>query len=507
MTWIAPDNVNLAAIAGTQAGLGFNPFPTFDWNVITANNDPLISPFFTTVNLFLGMLFTFPIIVAIWYTNTWYTGYVPINVNRPYDRFGNRYQVTRVLDKNGFYDEAAYQAYSPLYLSASSSLLYGIFFAIYPATMVYVFLYHRHDIVRGFRSLVRGTSPKAAHRDVHNRLMAAYPEVPEWWYMLILFVAMGLGLIAILKYPTHSTVGALFMGIALAIVFLVPVGVVFAISNVEVTLNVLAEFIGGLLFPGNALAMNMFKSYGYVTTSRAIIFAQDLKLGHYSKIPPRVMFLAQTIATVVSTCVAMAILNWQVTGIKGVCTPEAQAKFYCPGHSTFFTASVIWGTLGPSKMYGKGGPYFVLLFGFIIGAVLPLPFYFLAKRFPDSKTIRGFHITAFLSGGLSWAPYNLSHSWPTVPVAYFFQIYVRKHHLAWWQKYNYVLSTAFTCGIAIAAVVTFFALQWKEISIDWWGNNIVSEGADAWPGLPRLQPPDRPGSDKPYWGPGPGEFH
>lgn len=222
----------------------------------------------------------------------------------------------------------------------------------------------------------------------------------------------------------------------------------------QVTLNVLAEFIGGLLFPGNALAMNMFKSYGYVTTARALMFAQDLKLGHYSKVPPRIMFIAQTIATVIATCVAMAILNWQVTGIKGVCTKDAQAKFYCPGTSTFFTASVIWGTLGPSRMYGKNGPYFVLIFGFLIGAVIPIPMYFLARRFPNNRIIRGIHVPVFLGGGLNWAPYNLSHAWPAVPVAWFFQVYVRKNYLAWWQKYNYILSTAFDCGIAIAAIVT-----------------------------------------------------
>jgi OPT family small oligopeptide transporter len=487
--------------------LGLNPIPTFDWNVVAATTAPLISPFFTTVNNFMGMLLSFPIILAIWYTNTWYTGYLPININRPYDRFGNRYKVTKILDKNGFFDQAAYEAYSPLYLSASNAFLYGIFFAIYPATIVYAYLYHRHEIIRGFKSLLKKTNPKAAHRDVHNRLMAVYPEVPEWWYMAILIFAIGLGLISILAYPTHTTVGALFMGIALAFIFLVPVGVIYAVTNMQVTLNVLSEFIGGLLFPGNALAMNMFKSYGYVTTSRAIMFAQDLKLGHYSKIPPRVMFLGQTVATIVSTCVAMAILNWQVTGIKDVCLPTAQAKFYCPGTSTFFTASVIWGSLGPAKMYGKDGPYFVLIFGFVIGTFFPLPFYFLAKRFPGSKLIRGFHTPAFLAGGLNWAPYNLSHAWPAVPVAYFFQVYVRKHYLAWWQKYNYILSTAFDCGIAVAAVVTFFALQWQDINIDWWGNDVVGLGADAFPGAPRLLPPDRSGSDQPYWGPGPGEFH
>lgn len=47
------------------------------------------------------------------------------------------------------------------------------------------------------------------------------------------------------------------MGLVLALVFIVPVGVIFAVTNQEVTLNVLAEFIGGVLFPGNALAMNM----------------------------------------------------------------------------------------------------------------------------------------------------------------------------------------------------------------------------------------------------------
>lgn len=266
-----------------------------------------------------------------------------------------------------------------------------------------------------------------------------------------------------------------------------------------ITLNVLAEFLGGFMFPGNALAMNMFKSYGYVTTAQALTFAQDLKLGHYMKVPPRVMFAAQTIATIISTTIAMALLNWQVTGIKGVCTPDAQAKFYCPGTATFFTASVIWGTLGPARMYGRDGPYNVLLWGFLIGAFLPIPFYFLAKRWPDNKFIRSIHVPILLSGPLNWAPYNLSHTWSPVPIAYFFQVYVRKHYLAWWQKYNYILSTAFDCGVAIAAIVTFFALQWAGVEINWWGNNVVGMGADSYPGTPLLDIPDVG-----YWGPSSG---
>ncbi|KIM32165.1 hypothetical protein M408DRAFT_6492 [Serendipita vermifera MAFF 305830] len=495
MSWIAPNNVKLAAITGSMSGLGLNPLSTFDWNVVVTLVKPLVAPFFATVNNFMGMFVTFPIIVAIWFTNTWYTAYLPINVNRPYDRFGARYKVTSIIDENGLFDKAAYEAYSPLYLSAANALMYGTYFAVYPATIVYAYLYHRREIMAGFRLLLnRGN--RTQRRDVHSRLMAAYKEVPEWWFVILLFVAAALGMVALLAYPTHATVGPLFMGLLLAIIFIVPVGVIFSITNIQISLNVLAELIGGFLFPGNALAMNMFKSYGYVTTARALTFSQDLKLGHYTKIPPRVMFAAQICATIVSTTAAMAILNWQVTGIKGVCTPNAQAKFYCPGSSIFFTASVIWGTIGPARLYGKDGPYNVLLYCFLIGVVLPIPFYFLTRRFPKSEFLRGVHIPILLYGSINWAPYNLSHSWPAVPIAWFFQVYVRKYYLPWWQKYNYILSTAFDCGIAIAAIVIFFALQWPGVEIHWWGNDVVTRGADAYPGTPLLKVPESG-----FWGP------
>ena len=35
----------------------------------------------------------------------------------------------------------------------------------------------------------------------------------------------------------------------------------------QITLNVFAEFIGGVIYPENALAMNYFKSYGVVYVS------------------------------------------------------------------------------------------------------------------------------------------------------------------------------------------------------------------------------------------------
>jgi hypothetical protein len=36
-----------------------------------------------------------------------------------------------------------------------------------------------------------------------------------------------------------------------------------------------------------------FKVYGFISMKQALEFLQDFKLGHYMKIPPRIMFMAQ----------------------------------------------------------------------------------------------------------------------------------------------------------------------------------------------------------------------
>lgn len=49
------------------------------------------------------------------------------------------------------------------------------------------------------------------------------------------------------------------------------------------------------------------------------------------------------------------------------------------------------------------------------------------------------------------------------------------------QKYNFVLSAAWSCGIAIAGILIFFTLQWTETQFNWWGNDIPYEGCEGEP--------------------------
>lgn len=58
-------------------------------------------------------------------------------------------------------------------------------------------------------------------------------------------------------------------------------------------LNVITEYIMGLILPGQPITNVCFKTYGYMSMGQAVAFLSDFKLGHYMKIPPRSMFLVQ----------------------------------------------------------------------------------------------------------------------------------------------------------------------------------------------------------------------
>lgn len=58
-------------------------------------------------------------------------------------------------------------------------------------------------------------------------------------------------------------------------------------------LNIITEYVMGVIYPGRPIANVCFKTYGYISMSQAVSFLSDFKLGHYMKIPTRAMFVVQ----------------------------------------------------------------------------------------------------------------------------------------------------------------------------------------------------------------------
>jgi hypothetical protein len=124
--------------------------------------------------------------------------------------------------------------------------------------------------------------------DTHNVLMSAYPDIPEWVYLTWL-AAFSIFAVMVTTftpfympwYLTSKVRWATIFAILMGVVFTVPIGLVQAISGWQVGLNVLTEFVIGLLIPGETLAVIGFKSLGYNIVIQALNLVSDLKLGHY----------------------------------------------------------------------------------------------------------------------------------------------------------------------------------------------------------------------------------
>lgn len=125
-------------------------------------------------------------------------------------------------------------------------------------------------------------------------------------------------LIFIHHRPTGLPWWGFLVCLLIPIVFTVPIGIVQAITNIQLGLNLLTEYTVGYLVPGQPIAMMMFKNYGYICCSQALGFAQDMKLGHYMKVPPRTMFSAQLVASIWSAIVQIAVMNWALMNIPEV---------------------------------------------------------------------------------------------------------------------------------------------------------------------------------------------
>lgn len=245
-------------------------------------------------------------------------------------------------------NEEAYKAYSPPYLSASYAVLYMFFFAAYTASISHTLIYNWNDLKIGYQSITDGfkrgewfKSSRDSFDDVHNRLMKEYKDCPESWYLALLAISFIMACVSTLYYPTGFPVWGIFLAIAFSLTLQVPLGMIMAMTNNEITLNVVAELIAGYAMAGKPIANMIFKMFGYVATAQSIQFCADLKLAHYSKIPPRLVFMAQVWATIWGSLTSIGVNDWQLSNIENVCTDAAADHMTCPGKSTLITICLV----------------------------------------------------------------------------------------------------------------------------------------------------------------------
>lgn len=487
LSWIAPENFTLNLVTGFISGLGMNPLPTFDWNIINWNL-ALTIPFYSQINQYIGTLLGFFIIIAMYYTNFHWTAYLPINTSTLYNNKGFRYEVEDVVNERSLFVKEKYEEIGPPFYSAANLLVYGAFISLYPFAFIYEVtlnykpmwhaLKHLGGSFKNFRkSTFEGFS------DPHTIMMKKYGEVADWVFLLVLVVSIVLAIICVQVYPAETPVWGIFFALGINFVFLIPLTAIYSTTGFQFGLNVLVQIIVGYAIPGNGLALNFIKALGFNINGQAQNYITDQKMGHYVKIPPRALFRCQMLSVFISSFISLAVMNFMIDNVENYCTPESRQKFLCPQSNVFFSASVLWGVIGPRRVFG--GLYPILQWCFLLGALLAIPC-ILFKKYAPKKLTKYFQPSLIIGGMLIYAPYNLSYYTSGVYASIAFMLIIRKRYQAWWEKYNYVLSGALDAGVAFSSIIIFFAVQYDEKDINWWGNTVSYQGIEGGAGQQTL---------------------
>ncbi|KAG0226578.1 hypothetical protein BGW42_003522 [Actinomortierella wolfii] len=459
--WIAPKNKVLAQLTGAN-GLGIGAI-TLDWNTVIAYlGSPLIVPWWAQVNIAIGFFLIAWVMVPIaYYTNLWDAKQFPILTSRLFKDDGTKYNPLEVMTDN-VYDESKAAVYGRLRISTFFVLTYGIGFAGLSSMITHTWLYHRHKIAAQWRA------SRTQSEDIHHKLMQAYPEVPEWWYATIFLLMTGLAVLTCEVWDYKLPWWGVLLAILLAVVFVLPVGIIQAVTNQQPGLNIITEYVIGYILPGRPVANVTFKTLGYISMAQCLLFVSDLKLGHYMKIPPRAMFWAQLLGTLIAGLINLSTATWLLRSQEGVCTEENET-FGCPSANVFYSASVIWGVIGPDRMFGPKSMYNAINYFFLIGLVLPIPFYYIKKIWPNSF-LEFVHIPVLLAATGMMPPAQAYNYTNWLAVGFIFQFFMRRYHPEWHMRFTYVLAAALDSGTAFMVLISFFIFGIREVSMpEWWG--------------------------------------
>ncbi|PWN48308.1 OPT oligopeptide transporter, partial [Violaceomyces palustris] len=473
--WIWPENAAVNTIFGVASGLGAS-FLTFDWTQISFIANPLIVPWWAQMNAFAGFTLAFYIVAtSMYFSNAWNTAYFPIISSLSYDRYGHQYNVTRIAPDHIHLDKEAYESYSPLYLSAGLIVCYFSGFAVLTSVLVHTALYHGKSIMNGLRF------SQVEEDDVHAKFMRKYPQVPDWWYAAVLISCFVMAIIANAAYDTGLPVWALALSILIPAIYMLPMGFMFAMTGLTMGTNLISEVVSGYLLPGRPIAGMIFKTYGLQSLVTGLNFTQELKLGHYMKVPPRAIFIVQMVCTAISALIQVFVKKWMIKSIPELCSSYQPNRFTCPAYHVFHTASLIWGVVGPQRMFGKGSLYYPVFYGLVCGLIAPFPFWLLSKR--NRKSWYRFVSLPVVFAGINYLPPSMGINYTSFILCGFaFQYLIRKHRFRWWSKYNFVTASALDFGTVLSTLFIFFTLNLPKngtISVNWWGNEVFLNTADA----------------------------
>ncbi|KAI0266258.1 OPT superfamily oligopeptide transporter [Gloeopeniophorella convolvens] len=403
----------------------------FDWNYI--GGGVFWQPLKTQINQDIGLLLTYIFMCALYYGNIWKAKSFPFMSQDLFYQNGTQYDQSLILTNNVF-DPFKYQEQGPAFFSASNAWFLLVSNLALGSCLVHVLLWHWSEISGAFKFsyLLSGGSDVD---DPHYNEMKKYKTVPQWWFLLILLAAFAGAQATNYKgfsgLPWWSLIVLLVMSFILTVIY----GYLAAITGFQLSWfgSGFFQMIVAFMLPGRPVANMYGTMYGQYTMNQSITLLADFKLGQYTKVPPRVTFVAQVVGAVVGCVLNYVMLINIIDNNRAALLSIAGTRLWSGQNPQSFNSNAIsWGALGP-EMFGAGGVYFMVPVALAIGVFLPLPFYFLHKKWP--KAGFDYVVTPIITQYSAWLTVGINTSITfSVLIGIFSQYYVRKRYPRWFTK-------------------------------------------------------------------------
>ncbi|KAH6711880.1 oligopeptide transporter 2 [Leptodontidium sp. MPI-SDFR-AT-0119] len=509
MTWISPQNKNLAIVTGSYGGMGFNPFSSWDPNA--SGSAAMNAPFFAQLQQYCMRVIAGLVILIMYYTNMSWAAYMPINSNSAFDKHMGSYNISRVLTPENRVDLDAYKEYGPPYYAVANLFVTGANFVYYTFSIVYVFVKHWAPLKKAFVGMVVNTIKRRSiytgFTDGQTRMMKPYKEVPEWWYTIVFVFGFVVSVVGVAAWPTQTPWWSILVVVGVGSLLTIPWIIIESIAATGISLNIIWQVLPGIIWPGQPLPQLIILMLGGAFEQMAGSFAGDLKYAHYAKLPPRAVFRGHIASCVVNCFIYCGMLEVMVAYFNQdntLCQWNNKQYMVCNYANSVFSSVISFGAFGTNNMFEL---YPVLPWCFLIGAILGLLWVVVEKAAPrirqyiqsrmDAKQAVSFdryvwkptaaimatlNPAVALSGALQWAGNtNLSYATLGIFIAWFFQYYLKRRYTAWWGKYAYMIFAGLSVGVAISGLIVTLVFSFgvgKNSNFNWWGNDVALSGVD-----------------------------
>ncbi|KAL3299292.1 OPT oligopeptide transporter [Colletotrichum asianum] len=461
---------NLFGGSINNEGLGLFSL-SFDWQYITSFNTSL--PLALQAHAALGYFVCFIVMLGIYYSNAWDAKSQPFMSTRLRSEDGSTYPIAKVFT-GGVLNKEALATYGIPRLTGSFAYAMFMANAAIGALIAHCFLFWGGDVVNAYKSARSGR-----YDDRHHAHMAKhYKETPWWWYVVVLVLSFILGIVVVttqnITLPAWAYIVALLLGI-----FIAPLStILYSRYGNGIATNNLSKMLAGLLLPERPIGNMYFAAWSHNVISNAVTLSNDLKMGEYLKIPPRVMFLTQVYGTILGGFINYAVMISIVNGNRELLVDsDGNNAWSGATMQSYNTNATSWALA--HYLYKIGGKYEMVPIGLGIGFGI-VAFHRLVVHFVPK--IRGFSLSEinfpqFIQYA-GFIPYNQSQTcviFSQIIAGFFTQFYLRNYRPRIFRDYSYLVTGAMDGASLTVLFILSFAVFGAGGSSKpfptWWGNN------------------------------------